>query len=128
MSSANYEAWLKIGSGNQDLNWEGNRTLLMREQSEILPPGYEKIQDMWGGGAIASQITANTTSPIPGGAPFAQLYPQGNVTEFKDRWTWIDNNMLPDYKNLGDDYTKKLVNQPLEELAKGQFAPDPRPH
>jgi hypothetical protein len=127
MSAANYEAWAKIASGDENARWEGNKTLLMREQSQILPPDYERIQDMWGGGSITDKISENTVSPIPGGAPFQSLYPDGDVTDFKDRWTWIEDHMLPEYKALGDEYTRALVSQPLDQLAKREFAPDPRP-
>jgi len=127
MSSANYEAWLKIGSGNTELNWEGNRTLLMREQTEILPPGYHEIQRNVGSDLISSEISNHTQSPIPGGASFREVYRAGDVTNVQDRWTWIDEHMLPEYKALGDEYTKALVSQPVTDLAERKFAPDPRP-
>ncbi|HET8644334.1 MAG TPA: hypothetical protein VFO85_02520 [Vicinamibacteria bacterium] len=126
MSAANFEAWSKIASGDPGAQWEGNKTLLMREQSEILPPDYERIRDLWGGGTIAENISENTVSPIPGGAPFQKLHPHGDVTDFEDRWKWIEDQMLPEYKALGDDYTRTLVNQPLDQLARREFAPDPR--
>jgi hypothetical protein len=127
MSAANYEAWQKISSPDKNAQWEGNKTLLMREQSEVLPPGYERINDLMGGGTIAENISENTKSPIPGGAPFQKLYPDGDVTKFEDRWRWIENQMLPEYRALGDDYTRTLVSQPLDQLAKREFAPRPSP-
>jgi uncharacterized protein DUF2515 len=126
MSAANYEAWVKIASGDKAAQWEGNKALLMREQSEVLPPGYERIRDLTGGGTIAENISENTQSPLPGGAPFQTLYPDGDVTKFEDRWKWIDEHMLPEYKALGDDHTRALVAQPLEQLANREFAPAPR--
>lgn len=125
MSRANYDAWVQIATGSEAEKWEGNATLLKREQSEILPPGYDRIRDMWFGGTISGQISDNTASPIPGGATFRELYPDGDVTVFEDRWRWIEGHMLPEYKALGAEYTKTLVSQPLEELAKREFAPRP---
>lgn len=125
LSLANYEAWVKIATGDENAKWEGNGALLLKEQSEILPPDYERIQDMWGGGFITDNISENTASPIPGGKSFQELYPDGDVTNFEDRWKWIQDHMLPEYRALGDDYTKTLVNQPLEELGERKFAPRP---
>jgi hypothetical protein len=125
LSAAEYEAWTKIASGDAKQVWAGNHYLLLREQSEILPPDYERINDMWGGGTIASQISDNTQSPIPGGASFRSLYPDGDVTDLGNRWRWIEDHMLPEYKSLGEAYTRTLVNQPLEELAERKFAPRP---
>jgi hypothetical protein len=126
MSAANYEAWVKIATGDANAQWDGNKALLMREQSEVLPPGYEEIRDLWGGGTIAENISENTASPIPGGAPFQKLYPDGDVTQFEERWRWIEDHMLPEYRALGGEYTKALVEQPLDQLARREFAPDPR--
>jgi hypothetical protein len=125
MSLANYEAWVKIATGDENARWEGNKTLLLREQSEVLPPDYRRIQDLWFGDSITDEISSNTASPIPGGDPFRRLYPDGDVTTFEDRWKWIENQMLPEYRALGDAHTRALVAQPLEELAKRQFAPRP---
>jgi uncharacterized protein DUF2515 len=125
LSGANYQAWTQIASGNEKAVWEGNRALLLREQSQVLPPDYERIQDLLGGGKITSQISAETVSPIPGGDAFQKLYPDGDVTDFKDRWKWIDEHMLPEYKALGGEYTRILVQQPLDELARQEFAPNP---
>jgi hypothetical protein len=126
LSAANYEAWVKIAAGDDKACWEGNKTLLLREQSEVLPPDYERIQDLWFGGSITEEISGNTVSPIPHGASFRELYPDGNVTNFEDRWRWIEDHMLPEYQALGDQYTRDLVSQPLQELADRKFAPDPR--
>ena len=126
MSVANYEAWVKIATGGENEQWEGNATLLLREQSEVLPPDYARIRDLFAGGTIAENISENTASPIPGGATFRSLYPDGDVTSFEERWRWIENQMLPEYKALGPEYTRALVSQPLEELAERKFAPDPR--
>jgi uncharacterized protein DUF2515 len=125
LSAANYTAWTQIASGNEQAVWEGNRTLLMREQSEVLPPDYARISGLFGGGKITDQISAETVSPIPGGDAFQKLYADGDVTDFKDRWKWIDEHMLPEYKALGTEYTKILVNQPLDQLARQEFAPNP---
>ena len=127
LSSATYEAWTHIASGNEEAVWEGTTALVYREQAQILAPGYEEIRDLFGGGAITAQISNNAPSPIPGGAPFESLYHSGDLADFEDRWRWIEEHMLPEYRALGDERTRELVSQPLEQLARREFAAAPGP-
>jgi hypothetical protein len=44
-----------------------------------------------------------------------------DITLFKDRWKWIEDDMLPAYRSLSPERRSALINQPLEELAARKF-------
>jgi hypothetical protein len=132
------QAWRDIASGDENRQWRGNTALLRREQEEILSRGYERIRTrvtslsiskfppvslpIDSGKLIAGAMSQMAQSPVPGGRPFADVMGSGaNITVFKDRWQWIENDMLPAYRNLSPERRTALINQPLEELAGRKF-------
>ncbi|NBB79542.1 MAG: hypothetical protein GVY36_08875 [Verrucomicrobia bacterium] len=78
---------------------DANRLLLLREQSEIVVPGWSTIAGL----DLVKGVSANYTSagevfsrmaenPIPGGNDFRDVVPGGDITDFVDRWEWIDDS------------------------------------
>jgi hypothetical protein len=47
--------------------------------------------------------------------------PAGNLSNFDDRWGWIENDMLPRYQELlrDPDATRSLVSTPVDDRADG---------
>jgi hypothetical protein len=110
--------WRMIASGDPVKIAEGNRDLLLREQSQVLQPYYDTIMKHPLGSVFTSALSLTTLSPIPGGQPFIEH--GGNVGNFQERWDWIDNDMLPKYRSMltGDpDTARHLIGQPLNEAA-----------
>lgn len=76
-----------------------NRDLLLREQSEIVVPGWNTIANLsLVRGSSSSFMPAKEVfsilaeNPIPGGNDFRDVVPGGDITDFDDRWTWIDDS------------------------------------
>jgi len=115
------KAWRNIASGEPGRVSAGNRTLLRREQGEILPPYYKKIREMPDMNLLPQAMSLLSKSPIPGGRSFEDVVKDGDITKFKDRWKWITKDMLPKYEGLSDEYRSKLINTPLEQLADRDF-------
>jgi hypothetical protein len=71
---------------------------------------------------IAGAMSQMAESPIPGGRSFKEVTgDKTDITLFKDRWKWIEDDMLPAYRNLSPQRRSALINQPLEELAGRKF-------
>jgi hypothetical protein len=132
------QAWRDIASGDENRQWQGNAVLLEREQRDILRPGYEQIRTRTtslslskfppvslpidSGKLIAGAMSQMAESPIPGGRSFREVTgDKTDITVFKDRWKWIEEDMLPAYRNLSPEQRSALINQPLEELAGRRF-------
>jgi hypothetical protein len=132
------QAWRDIASGDENRQWQGNAVLLEREQRKILRPGYEAIRNratsfniskfppvslpIDSGKLIAGAMSQMAESPIPGGRPFIEVAGKNaDITVFGDRWRWIQDDMLPAYRNLTPERRTALINQPLEELAGRKF-------
>ena len=99
MDLTTLKTWEQISSGDPTLVAKGNEALLKREQFWVVQPMYDQVNNRpLDGWAIKLFISHVTKSPIPGGAPFSD-YP-GNVTNFDDRWRWIEQDMLPKYQQL----------------------------
>ncbi|HEX6357350.1 hypothetical protein [Actinophytocola sp.] len=112
------DSWRKIDSGDAAQIAAGNKELLLREQSRVLQPYYDTISKMSDGATFTSETSKNTTSPIPGGQPFSEH--GGNVANLKDRWDWIEKDMLPKYQELlkNPQEANRLIGEPLEQAAK----------
>ncbi|HKN55951.1 MAG TPA: hypothetical protein VJX66_25880, partial [Amycolatopsis sp.] len=117
------DAWRDIASGVQGRVRRGNRALLRREQEIIVAPFYTKIRDLKDFDLIPDQMSREALSPIPGGKPFREVVPDGDITVFADRWKWIETDMLPAYEGLTPQRRRQLVNTPLADLAKRRWPP-----
>lgn len=122
ISQSTYEAWLDIDSGDNKRIWQGNKTLLHREQFDILDSSYKAIRNRPLGGLDERFMSRVAQSPIPGGKPFTEVVPGGDITNFVDRWKWIDKDMLPAYQQLTPADRTTLINEPLDDLAARKFA------
>ena len=101
--------------------------------------GYEHVGDQWSPGFVrfdvdrgrAASIVASTQSweeiealsPVPGGKPFREVVPGGDITVFEDRWKWIETDMLPAYERLTPQRRRQPVDTPLGELAARRWPP-----
>lgn len=115
-------AWELVEQGKV---WEGNRQLLVYEQSVTLQKGvYDQhskaFKDMsW----LADYAPWMLKSPVPGhDVAFTECVPGGNLGAFDDRWKWIDTSMLPAWKKLTQD-NPAGVREMMQEFLKGKFKP-----
>ena len=111
------------------------KTLLRREQFDILQPYYNEIRDRGRGViglAMAQAMSIMAHSPIPGGRRFTDVASDqwpivggdipftADITDFNDRWRWIENDMLPRWQALNRNNpraARDLVRTDLQELA-----------
>ncbi|WP_284740172.1 hypothetical protein [Amycolatopsis sp. RTGN1] len=116
-------AWRDIASGDPDRVRRGNRALLRHEQEVVLAPSYASIRDIPDFDQIPKRMSAEALSPIPGGKPFREVVPGGDITVFADRWKWIETDMLPAYEGLTPSRRRQLVDAPLADLADRRWPP-----
>jgi hypothetical protein len=117
------DGWRDIASGDHGRVRRGNRALLRREQEVVLAPFYASIRDIPDLDQIPKRMYADALSPIPGGKPFREVVPGGDITLYRDRWRWIETDMLPAYEQLTPGRRRQLVNTPLADLAAQRWPP-----
>jgi hypothetical protein len=107
-----YDTWMLISSGDSKKILVGNMRLLEREQLNILDKYYKTLRTLFSD--LAERYTSHiAASPIPGGKKFIDIIPYGDVTDFSDRWEWIEKDMWPKFANIPLDDLKTLVLKPL---------------
>jgi len=118
-----FAAWQDIDSGDPSRVSRGNVALLKREQYQVLQGGghYKQIQDIPDNNTIPETMSEEAKSPIPGGRPFADVVPGGDITKFEDRWKWLEKDMIPAYEKLDPAELQRLVKKSLNELADRKF-------
>jgi hypothetical protein len=100
LPQANLQAWQRIDAGHQKGDaaqiWQGNSELLRYEQEFVLQPQvYDRSRDIW------PLISDDVPSPIPRhGVKFTNYVPGGNIGDFKQRWKWIEESMLPAWQSF----------------------------
>ncbi|VVJ17670.1 Uncharacterised protein [Amycolatopsis camponoti] len=117
------DAWRDIASGDPGRVRRGNRELLLREQKTVVAPFYGRIRDMKDFDLIPDRMSREALSPVPGGKPFREVVPDGDLTVFEHRWKWIETDMLPAYEGLAPQRRRQLVNTPLADLAARRWPP-----
>ncbi|MGH7139011.1 MAG: hypothetical protein ACREHD_24970 [Pirellulales bacterium] len=98
-----------IRQGSDDLIQQGNAMLLQREQQTILMRGYAELARL----NLGKLMGALAKSPVPGGKPFSESVPGGDLANFADRWRWILKEMLPNWNNMDPELRQKLAEAPL---------------
>jgi hypothetical protein len=117
------DAWRDIASGDPGRVRRGSHELLLREQKTVVAPYYGQIRDLKDFDLIPDQMSREALSPVPGGRPFREVVPDGDITVFEDRWKWIEADMLPAYERLTPQRRRQLVNTPLADLAARRWPP-----
>jgi hypothetical protein len=119
---ATLEAWQQIDAGRRGgdtaLVDRGNRTLLFREQLDIIDRFYLRMlrHDRPEGQIFTYLLTLAGAPSVPGAHAFSERYPRtfvtrlpgasisvrspladGNIAVFADRWKLIDSDTLPEF-------------------------------
>ncbi|HEY3648631.1 MAG TPA: hypothetical protein VGL33_11725 [Streptosporangiaceae bacterium] len=122
IDAATVQAWRQIDAGRgdpaADAVADGNRTLLFREQHDIIDRYYVRMLGHRRplGPAFTYLLTLAGSPSVPRAQPFPQRYPlrvearmppiaisartplaDGNIAIFADRWKLIDTDTLPAY-------------------------------
>ncbi|GAA5165286.1 MULTISPECIES: hypothetical protein [Amycolatopsis] len=118
------EAWRDMASGDEDRIWRGTAGIAHHEQEIVLGPFFKAVRDIQDFDRIPAQMSATARSPVPGGKPFAEVLPDGDITVFADRWRWIEADMLPAYRRLTPQRRRQLVRLPLADLADHRYPPE----
>jgi hypothetical protein len=136
VDEATTRAWEQIDGGDPAAVEEGNRTLLFREQHDIIERyyarmrGYEPPQGL----AFTYLLTLAGSPAVPGARSYAAVFPfmlprsggavalatpfpAGNIAVFANRWDLIVEDTLPAFRKLLEDprRTLTLVARPIEE-------------
>lgn len=136
LDEATARAWEQIDSGDPERIQEGNRTLLFREQHDIIERYYAKMRgyEPPQGLAFTYLLTLAGSPAVPGAKSYAAVFPftlprsggavvlatpfpAGNIAVFANRWDLIVADTLPAFRKLLDDPsgTLALVARPIEE-------------
>jgi hypothetical protein len=134
------QAWEQIDSGESDAVRAGNRTLLFREQYDIIDRFYvEMIRHRPPSGPFFTYALTVAGSPaIPGALTYPAVFPftvsvtlprrirvalrtplpAGNLAVFANRWQLIERDTLPAYQHLITDESaelRELIQCPIAE-------------
>jgi hypothetical protein len=136
VDEATARAWEQIDSGDPERVQEGNRTLLFREQHDIIERYYAKMRgyEPPQGLAFTYLLTLAGSPAVPGASSYASVFPfmlppsggavvlatpfpAGNIAVFANRWDLIVEDTWPAFRKLLDDPTGTvaLVARPIEE-------------
>jgi len=134
------EAWAQIDSGEPDAVRAGNRTLLFREQYQIIDRFYVEMSKHRppSGPLFTYALTVAGSPAIPGALTYPDVFPltlaarlprhlrfalrtplpAGNLAVFADRWQLIERDTLPAYQHLIADETaelRELIERPIPQ-------------
>jgi hypothetical protein len=142
IDSVTAQAWTQIDSDDPSAIREGNRTLLFREQHDIIDRYYANMRayDPPQGKAFTYLLTLagspaipaakgypaifplTLVSPAPGGSVAIRTpLPDGNIAIFADRWDLIERDTLPAFERfISDDAAKAraLISTPITARAR----------
>ncbi len=147
IDAATLEAWRQIDSGRRDAAAaavaDGNRSLLFREQHDIIDRFYVRMfGHRWPlGPAFTYLLTLAGTPSVPGARSYPERYPlrvdarlpriavsartplaDGNIAVFTDRWKLIDADTLPAYLAFLRDHpdqARAVLATPLSQRVTG---------
>jgi len=143
IDAATLEAWRQIDTGRRNsdpaLVDRGNRTLLFREQFDIIDRFYlQMFRYHWPEGPTFTYLLTLAGAPsVPGADSYPERYPltfvarlpraavsvrtplaDGNIAVFANRWKLIDDDTLPDYLAFVRDHAdeaRALVATPVSQ-------------
>jgi hypothetical protein len=124
VDEATLEAWRQIAAGRLE---EGNRTLLLREQRDIIDRFYVRMLDRrQPAGSVFTYLMTLTGAPsVPGGKGYPERYPltlglrrfrlrtplaNGNIAIFANRWQLIEDDTLPAYRAFVRDHLDEALS------------------
>jgi hypothetical protein len=134
---ATLEAWQQIDTGHRNNDWanvaRGNRTLLFREQYDIIDRFYAQMFHFHGpeGRAFTYLLTLIGVPSIRGARSYPERYPftwrtvlsvqtplaDGNLAIFTDRWKLIESDTFPCYLELLRNNIDVVENELREPVA-----------
>jgi hypothetical protein len=148
IDAATLEAWREIDRGHKAndtaLIDRGNRTLLFREQLDIIDRFYLQMlrHDGPEGLVFTYLLTLAGAPSLPGAHSFPERFPftlvarlpqatisvrtplaNGNIAVFANRWKLIEDDTLPEFLAFVRDHAgeaRKLAGTPVSERAIGQ--------
>jgi hypothetical protein len=121
------EGWREVAAGKADMDkakasgdqgaidaankeiWGGNKGLLKEEQTFIQHQVYDDSPEAHEAFKFLSgpMNVMGVTSPVPGGTTFGEdrKNKEGDpdVANFDQRWSWIEDEMLPEYQKFESD-------------------------
>ncbi len=121
IDEATGQAWEQIGGGDPARIQEGNRTLLYREQHDIIDCFYVTMRayDPPQGKAFTYLLTLAGSPAVPGAKGYTAVFPltlgaampggavtvrtplaDGNIAVFANRWALIEQDTLPAYQRF----------------------------
>jgi hypothetical protein len=134
------QAWEQIDSGERDAVQAGNRTLLFREQYEIIDRFYVEMSKHRppSGPLFTYALTVAGSPAIPGALTYPDVFPftlaasvsrhiriavrtplpAGNLAVFANRWQLIERDTLPTYQHLitaESAEVRELIERPIAE-------------
>jgi hypothetical protein len=140
IDEATARAWEQIDTGEPDAVRAGNRTLLFREQYEIIERFYIEMTGHRppSGLLFTYALTVAGSPAIPGALTYPAVFPYtlaaalprhtrvalrtplpaGNLAVFADRWRLIERNTLPAYQHLitaESAELRELIERPIAE-------------
>jgi hypothetical protein len=143
IDSATVRAWEQIDSGDPVQVHAGNRTLLYREQHDIIDNFYVDMRKRSppSGRVFTYLLTLAGTPAVPGAKGYCDVFPltlprswrsrialltplaAGNIALFTNRWQLIEQDTLPVYQRLIAEQTgeaRALIERPIAERT-GRF-------
>lgn len=143
IDGATVVAWQQIDAGHRDKDQRlldsGNRTLLWREQRDIIDRFYVEMLRHRQGHLFTYLMTVSGAPSVPGAHAYADVYPlkltgrlppavislgtpfaDGNIAVFADRWSLIETDTLPHYLKFVRDHrsdARTLVETPVAKRA-----------
>jgi hypothetical protein len=134
------QAWEQINSGEPEAVRAGNRTLLFREQYQIIDRFYVEMtkHSPPSGPLFTYALTLAGSPAIPGALSYPAVFPftltaalprhlrmalrtplpAGNLAVFANRWQLIERDTLPAYQRLITDESaelRELIERPVAE-------------
>ena len=145
IDSATVQAWEQIKAEDATRVNEGNRTLLYREQHDIIDRFYADMRKHAppAGRVFTYMLTLAGSPAVPGAKSYCDVFPlilrmpisrrarialgtplaAGNLSLFANRWQLIDEDTLPVYERLIADKAaeaRALIERPIDRRA-GRF-------